>query len=82
MRSAGKGKTYIYIPSFLRADFGITAKSKVDITKEDDKIVIRVVDKKQTTVNDKLIEVERKLIEAERKLTALNGNENNGVIEL
>ena len=63
MRSAGKGKFYIYIPSFLRADFEITAKSKIDITKEDDKIVIRVGDKKQIAVNDKLIEVERKLNE-------------------
>jgi len=50
MRSAGKGKTYIYIPSFLRADFGITEKSKVDITKEDGKIVIRIDNDKQNEV--------------------------------
>jgi len=68
MRSAGKGKTYIYVPSFLRADFEITDKSKIDITKEDGKIVIRVGDKKQIAENDKLKEVERKLIEVERKL--------------
>ena len=50
MRSAGKGKTYIYVPSFLRADFEITEKSKVDITKEDGKIVIRIDNDKQNAV--------------------------------
>jgi len=50
MRSAGKGKTYIYVPSFLRADFEITEKSKVDITKEDGKIVIRINNDKPSAV--------------------------------
>jgi len=68
LRSAGQGKYYIYVPSFLRNDFGITDESQIDINKEDGKIVIRVVDKYQITVNDKLLEVERKLLEAERKL--------------
>jgi hypothetical protein len=45
-RTAPKGQTYIYIPSFLRADFEITMDSKIDITKENGKIVITVGDEK------------------------------------
>lgn len=38
-----KGRTYVYIPSFLRKDFNLTKDSNVDITKENGKIVITVL---------------------------------------
>lgn len=44
IRQVQQGKTYVYIPSFLRKDFNITPDSKVDITKENGKIVISVLD--------------------------------------
>jgi hypothetical protein len=40
VRQFQKGKTYVYIPSFLRKDFDITPESKPDITKVGNKIVI------------------------------------------
>lgn len=50
VRMTGKERTYLYVPSFLRNDFGITLRSKVDITKEDGKIVIRIDNDKQNKV--------------------------------
>lgn len=42
-RSAQKKRMYVYIPAFLREDFGITLDSDIDITKENGKIVITVL---------------------------------------
>jgi bifunctional DNA-binding transcriptional regulator/antitoxin component of YhaV-PrlF toxin-antitoxin module len=43
IRTSKKDRTYIYIPSFLRKDFNITKDSTVDITKENGKIVITII---------------------------------------
>ncbi|MDD4804734.1 MAG: hypothetical protein PHN69_06245 [Candidatus Pacebacteria bacterium] len=37
------GKTYVYIPSFLRKDFNLDSDSEVDVTKENGKIIITVL---------------------------------------
>jgi len=46
VRTGPKGQTYIYISSFLRDDLGINMESKVDITKENGKIVITIGNEK------------------------------------
>ena len=33
-------KTYVYIPSFLRKEFGLTKDTPVDISMQDGKIVV------------------------------------------
>ena len=42
LRIFPKGRTYVYIPSFLRKDLNLNKDSAVDITKENGKIVITV----------------------------------------
>ncbi len=43
LRIVPPDKVYVYIPSFLRKDFGITKDSVPDITKENGKIVITII---------------------------------------
>jgi bifunctional DNA-binding transcriptional regulator/antitoxin component of YhaV-PrlF toxin-antitoxin module len=38
-----KNRVYIYVPSFLRKDFNINENSVADITKENGKIVITII---------------------------------------